>query len=168
MFQEMNRNMGRYASAISRSSAEQGGLLEHDWVWKLGLTSWVAASEVPGLFADSVRLRRDRQRVNRSAGGKAEKLAPKPDFKKRAKEQIKSFVLMSLYLWVVFGMLALHELIILSQHQINYVSHGLAIVNALIFAKVMLVADDLHWVTGPIISRLSIRSLSNPFCLPSH
>ena len=51
---------------------------------------------------------------------------------------------MFFYLWVVFGVLALHELIILSQHRINYVSHGLAVVNALVFAKVMLVADDLH------------------------
>ena len=51
---------------------------------------------------------------------------------------------MFLYLWVVFGMLAIHESIILSQHQINYVSHGLAVVNALVFAKVMLVAEDFH------------------------
>jgi hypothetical protein len=65
-------------------------------------------------------------------------------FKTRAKDQIKDFALMFLYLWIVFGMLAIHESIILSQHQINYVSHGLAVVNALVFAKVMLVAEDLH------------------------
>lgn len=40
--------------------------------------------------------------------------------------------------------MTLHELIILSQHQINYVAHGLAVVNALVFAKVMLVAQDFH------------------------
>jgi len=91
----------------------------------------------------------DRQRaasrqVNRSDGNESQKPTPKPDFKKRAKDQIKSFGLMFLYLWVMFGMLALHESIILSQHQINYVWHGLAVVNALVFAKVMLVAEDLH------------------------
>lgn len=144
-------------------SAKQGRLLEHDWVWKLGLTSWVAASEVPGLFAYSAQLRREPQLVNRSAGDKSEKLAPKPEFKKRAKDQIKSFVLMFLYLWVVFGVLALHELIILSRHQINYVSHGLAIVNALIFAKVMLVAEDFHLGhrshNKPLIYSVLIKSI---------
>jgi len=51
---------------------------------------------------------------------------------------------MFVYLWVVFGMLAVHESIVLAQHQINYQFHGLAIVNALVFAKVLLVAEDLH------------------------
>ena len=65
-------------------------------------------------------------------------------FQERAKDQIKNFVLMFVYLWVVFGMLAVHKSIVLSQHQINYRFHGLAIVNALVFAKVLLVAEDLH------------------------
>ena len=51
---------------------------------------------------------------------------------------------MFLYLWLVFGLLAVHELLVLSQHQISYVPHGLAFINALVFAKVMLVAQDLH------------------------
>ena len=51
---------------------------------------------------------------------------------------------MFLYLWIVFSLLAIHELMILSQHQLSYQAHGIAIVNALVFAKVMLVAEDLH------------------------
>ena len=51
---------------------------------------------------------------------------------------------MFLYLWIVFGLLAVHESMILSQHQLSYQAHGLAIINALVFAKVMLVAEDLH------------------------
>ena len=70
---------------------------------------------------------------------------------------------MFLYLWVVFGMLALHESIILSQHQIYYVSHGLAVVNALVFAKVMLVAEDLHlghrFHNKPLIYSVLIKSI---------
>jgi hypothetical protein len=124
--------------------AKQGRLLERDWVWKPGLASWVAASDVSGIFVESAQLRREPRQVNRSDGNESQKPTPKPDFKKRAKDQIKSFGLMFLYLWVVFGMLALHESIILSQHQINYVWHGFAVVNALVFAKVMLVAEDLH------------------------
>jgi hypothetical protein len=44
----------------------------------------------------------------------------------------------------VFGLLTVHEALVLSQHQIAYHSHGLAVVNALIFAKVMLMAEDLN------------------------
>ena len=51
---------------------------------------------------------------------------------------------MFFYLWIVFGLLAIHQSIILSQYQIDSLAHGLAIVNALIFAKVMLIAEDLH------------------------
>lgn len=48
------------------------------------------------------------------------------------------------YLWVMFGMLVVHESIVLSQHQINYRFQGLAIINAFVFAKVMLVAEDFR------------------------
>jgi len=51
---------------------------------------------------------------------------------------------MFFYLWVVFGLFAVHESIVLSQHQINYQFHGFAFINALIFAKVMLAAEDLR------------------------
>jgi|SRR5271169_1620105 len=51
---------------------------------------------------------------------------------------------MFLYLWLVFGLLAIHQSIILSQYQIDYQSHGLAVINALVFAKIMLIAEDLR------------------------
>jgi hypothetical protein len=84
-------------------------------------------------------------------------------FQERAKDQIKNFVLMFVYLWVVFGMLAVHESIVLSQHQINYRFHGLAIVNALVFAKVLLVAEDLHlgrrFNDKPLVYSILVKSL---------
>ena len=122
--------------------AKQGRLVAHDWVWKPGLASWVAAGDVSGLFVDFSQSRHEPRQV--SVGKDSEKSEPKPNFKERAKDQTKNFVLMFLYLWLVFGTMAIHESIILSQHQIDYVSHGLPIVNALIFAKVMLVAEDFH------------------------
>lgn len=119
--------------------AEQGRLLKYDWIWKPGLLSWVAAGEISDLFPEpSVR----QLKQNSGKLGNAGEI--KPNLKTRAKEQIRDFALMFLYLWVVFGTMTLHELIILSQHQINYVAHGLAIVNALVFAKVMLVAQDFN------------------------
>lgn len=119
--------------------AEQGLLLKCDWIWQPGLASWVAAGEVSGLFSDSSR----RQFVH-NADDSIAKVETQSDFKARAKGQLRDFALMFLYLWIVFGMMAIHEAIILSQHQIDYVSHGFAVVNALVFAKVMLIAEDFH------------------------
>jgi GYF domain 2 len=124
--------------------AKQGRVLEYDWVWKPGLASWVAAGDISALFTKSSQLRHDPRQVERCEGKGSEKPELEPNFKKRAKDQIKSFGAMFLYLWIVFGILAIHESIILSQHQIAFVSHGLAFVNALVFAKVMLVAEDLR------------------------
>src|SRR5271155_1205840 len=82
--------------------------------------------------------------IGQSSGTLGDKLASQRNLKERAKDQIRNFALMFAYLWVIFGMLAVHESIVLSQHQINYRFHGLAIINALVFAKVLLVAEDLH------------------------
>lgn len=123
---------------------KQRRLLEDDWVWKPGLDSWMAAADVTGLFSDSSQFRDAPQQADRNAGEENQKRHSKPEFKERAKGQIRDYVLMFLYLWVAFGLLAVHESIVLSQHQINYASHGIAVINALIFAKVMLVAEDLH------------------------
>jgi hypothetical protein len=123
---------------------KQRRLLENDWVWKPGLVSWIAAAEVTDLFADSSQFRDRPQQDNRAAGDQNKARHSKPEFKERAKGQIRDYVLMFLYLWIAFGLLAVHESIVLAQHQINYASHGIAVINALIFAKVMLVAEDLH------------------------
>ena len=88
--------------------------------------------------------RNESAQINRDAGAEGEKPELKINLKERAKDQIRNFTLIFVYLWVVFGLLAVHELIVLSQHQIDYRFHGLAVVNALVFAKVMLVAEDLH------------------------
>ncbi|MBP1179256.1 hypothetical protein [Methylobacterium sp. PvR107] len=47
------------------------------------------------------------------------------------------------YLWVVFGLLILHEHIVLSRHGIGYGFYGLAFINAWILAKIMLVGESL-------------------------
>lgn len=82
--------------------------------------------------------------INRIAGAEGENQQSKPNLKERARDQLKNFALIFIYLWIVFGMFNAHESIVLSQHQMDYRFHGVAVVNALIFAKVMLVADDLR------------------------
>jgi len=62
----------------------------------------------------------------------------------RIVDEIKKFVGLTIYLWIMFFLFSVHEFIVLSKYQINYEFWGLPVVNALVLAKVMLVADDLH------------------------
>lgn len=65
--------------------------------------------------------------------------------KARAIDETTRFVVMFLYLWVVFGVFALQQSVVLAQRNIDeYVQFGFAFINALIFAKVMLVAEDFN------------------------
>jgi hypothetical protein len=122
--------------------AVEGRLLAGDWVWKAGLAAWIAAADISGLFAEPATIQIEQPNRN----GRAEDKTPKVqrNLKERTGDQIKNFGLMFFYLWIVFGLLAVHESMILSQHQLSYAAHGVAIVNALVFAKVMLIAEDLH------------------------
>ena len=58
--------------------------------------------------------------------------------------ELKKFLGMAVYLWVMFGLMALHASVVLAERHISYKFYGFAIVNSLILAKVMLIAEDLH------------------------
>jgi hypothetical protein len=62
---------------------------------------------------------------------------------KAAASELRRFVWMFLYLWVLFGLFALHEELVLSERGIRFAPAGIAVVNALVLGKVMLVAEDL-------------------------
>ncbi len=64
--------------------------------------------------------------------------------KERAVEEVRRFVVLFLYLWVLFGLFVLNERIILRQHGLGFAAQGFAFFNALVLAKVMLVAEDLN------------------------
>ena len=61
----------------------------------------------------------------------------------RLVEEVKRFLVIFLYLWVLFGLFALHQRIILHQEGLNFTEQGFALVNALVLGKVMLIAEDL-------------------------
>lgn len=73
----------------------------------------------------------------------------------RAVDEVRRFLVMFLYLWVLFGLFVLHQRILLHQEGINFRMQGFALVNALVLAKVMLIAEDLrvgHWLRSrPLI-----------------
>jgi hypothetical protein len=64
--------------------------------------------------------------------------------KHKAYHELRKFIVIALYLWVVFGLLIMHRSVILAEYHIDFAYHGLALINALALAKVMLVAKDLR------------------------
>ena len=64
--------------------------------------------------------------------------------KERGIDEMRRFLIMFVYLWVVFGLFVLNESLILGQHSISFAPQGFAIVNAAIMAKVMLIGEDLR------------------------
>lgn len=65
--------------------------------------------------------------------------------KARAIEELERFVVLFLYLWIILGLFALHERIVLRQEGINFTAQGFALINALVLAKVMLVAESINF-----------------------
>ena len=71
--------------------------------------------------------------------------------KEKLVHELTRFSAMFLYLWLQFGLFALHEDIIRAQTGLDYKAQGFAIINALVLAKVMLIAEDLkldQWLRG--------------------
>lgn len=88
-----------------------------------------------------------------------------PMFKlrERALDEARRFMVMFLYLWLLFGLFVLNKRIILDQRGISFSSHGFALLNALVLAKVMLVTEDLdlgYWIRRrPLIYPILFESL---------
>lgn len=53
-------------------------------------------------------------------------------------DEFSILVILLGYLWVVFELLSIHKSLILSQYHLDYPEHAFAIINALVFAKVLL------------------------------
>jgi len=66
------------------------------------------------------------------------------NLKEKAFLEFKKFIPIFLYLWVVFALLSIHETIIRAQNHLDYGAHTFAVINAFIFAKVLLVGDYLR------------------------
>ena len=73
-----------------------------------------------------------------------EEKKPKRTFKERILHNFRELLAMFLYLWLLFALFTFHEAVVLARHQISFEPLGLAIVNAFVLAKVMLVAEELN------------------------
>jgi hypothetical protein len=63
--------------------------------------------------------------------------------KERGLEEIHRFLIMFIYLWVVFGLFVLNESVVLGERHLSFTAQGFALINAVVMAKVMLIAEDL-------------------------
>ena len=64
--------------------------------------------------------------------------------KQKAYHESKEFLIIALYLWVVFGLFLVYKSLILNEEHLNYVAHGVALIDALVLAKFILIARALH------------------------
>ena len=66
------------------------------------------------------------------------------NLKQKAVHEMREYLVISLYLFVVFSLFVIYKSVILAEHHIAFAPHGLALINALALAKVMLVAQEMH------------------------
>ena len=69
---------------------------------------------------------------------------PELGLKKRLLEEVRKFLVITLYLWVMLALFSLHKTVVLEQSHLDYQAEGFAIMNALVLAKIVLVAEELH------------------------
>lgn len=69
--------------------------------------------------------------------------------KAKAAEEFRRFVILFFYLWVLFGVFVLNQGVVLREHGIDFAMQGFAFINALVFAKVMMlfeIFDPGRWL----------------------
>jgi hypothetical protein len=71
--------------------------------------------------------------------------ARKRNLKERAVGELEKYAVIVVYLWLLFALFSLHTRQVLQQHgMISVWQHGFALVNALIFGKIVLIAQALE------------------------
>lgn len=65
------------------------------------------------------------------------------NLKARALEEMKEYILITLYLWILFALFAEYKRLLLQENGINLWNQTYAIVNAMIFGKVVLLGEVL-------------------------
>lgn len=64
--------------------------------------------------------------------------------KHRAYHEFREFLFIVLYLWLIFWLLLLYKSVIVGKDHISYLAHGIALINALVLGKFVLIARAFH------------------------
>lgn len=87
----------------------------------------------------------------------------KTPWRQRLVREAKRFFGMFLYLWVIYGLLLMHEAVVLARYNIPFTRWGFAFVSALVLAKVMLVLEEFgvarRFESRPLIYPIVYKSL---------
>jgi GYF domain 2 len=146
--------------------AERGGLKTDDLLWRPGFKSWKPVRDVAGELTESRSPHPAHAAANHDVESApiAEPKHEKPSLRVRALEELKSFLIMFAYLWLVFSVFLVHEWSVLASHQIGFRFYGLAVVNALILSKIMLIAEGMHFARRfedrPLIYPIAFKSIA--------
>lgn len=74
--------------------------------------------------------------------------AGKKSLEERAVDELKRYAVITLYFWVLFVLFAAYKRMLLQENGISLWNQGFAIVNALIFGKVVLIGQALNLGRG--------------------
>ena len=136
--------------------AERGGLKPEDLLWKPGFDDWkpvhvaygaIAPATIPAgnmAPAQDAECVQD-QSVSTFEPAVSEPAESKLGFKARLHAELRKFLVMFAYLWLVFFVFLVHEWTVLASHNIGFRFYGLALVNALVLSKIMLIAEGLRF-----------------------
>ena len=82
--------------------------------------------------------------------------------KQKAYGEFKEFLVIALYLWLIFGLFLQYKSVILAAQHISFAAHGVALINALVLGKFVLIARALHLGErvddAPLIYRTLLKS----------
>ncbi len=128
--------------------AAQQQLRHDDFIWHPTWETWRPANELPGLFADPAHGASPAP-VAQAPGTNAAKersdpRTPKKNLKERARHELRSYAVITVYVWTILSLLRLHETLLAESYHVGLQVHGFAIVNALIIGKVVLIAEALR------------------------
>jgi uncharacterized protein DUF4339 len=148
--------------------AERGGLKTDDLLWRPGFDAWKPVREVCDagdlLGSQPPGATNSPRRDVAEAAPTAEPGRNKPSLRARLLEELKSFLIIFAYLWLVFLVFLVHEWTVLASHQIGFRFYGLAVVNALVLSKIMLIAEGLHFADRlkhkPLIYPIAFKSIA--------
>ena len=69
----------------------------------------------------------------------------KPSLKAKLYDELRRFLMIFAYLWLVFFVFLVHEWIVLAGNHIGFRFYGFAAINALVLSKIMLIAEGLQF-----------------------
>ena len=89
---------------------------------------------------------------------------PKRNLKTAALDEAKSFIGIFIYLFIVFGLLSLHAWVVLSGENISYRFYGMALINALVLSKIILLAEGFKFAdkfkNQPLIYPVAYKAIA--------